>query len=238
MKALQLSLWAIIISLMATGPTFAAEPQANSRQAIGQVTPTGDVTLNEMPLPGVTTLFPGSRIRTGARSAAAVNVAGRGQFILGENSEATFPSTRGGYFTQLLSGSAAVKVEAGQALEALAGRFLITVRPAAPSSIEFSFQPDGSILALCQAGGALVIDLDGAETAALSPGSSIRLFPGGRIAAAGPEVPGVAPPAPEKREREPTGKAKKLTLLLLLAGGGGAGAALALARREESPSRP
>lgn len=236
MKALQLSLRAVLISLMATGPTFAAEPQADPRQAIGPVTPTGDVTLNGMPLPGVTTLFPGSQIRTGARSAAAVNVAGRGQFILGENSEATFPSTRGGYFTQLLSGSAAVKVEAGQALEALAGRFLITERPVEPSSIELSFQPDGTILALCQAGSALVIDLDGAETAVLSPGSSIRLFPSGRIAAE-PEVPGVAPPAPEGREREPTGKAKKLTWLLLLLGGGGAGAALALARREESPPR-
>ncbi len=235
MKALQLSLRVLLISLLATGPTFAAEPQAESRQAIGQVTVTGDVTLNGMPLPGVTTLYPGSRIRTGARSAAAVDVVGRGQCLLGENSEATFPSTRGSYFTQLLSGSAVVKVEAGQALDALAGRFLITMRPSEPSSIELSFQPDSTILTTCQAGSAMVIDLDGAAAASLSAGSSCRLFPSGQIAC---ERERAAPSAPGEKERMPVGNAKKLSLLLLLLGaGGGVGAWLAL-RGEESPTRP
>ncbi len=236
MKALQLSLRVLLIFLMVTGPTFAAQPQADSRQAIGQVTATGDVTLNGMPLPGATTLFPGSRIHTGARSAAAVNIFGRGQVILGENSEAMFPSTRGNYSTQLVGGSAVAKVEAGQGLEALAGRFLITVRPSEPTSIQFSFEPDGTILVLCQAGSAMVIDLDGAEATSLSAGSCFHLFPGGRITAC-EETRGPAAQTGGPRQPVPTGDAKKLTLLLLL-GGGGALTAWLLARGEESNPRP
>lgn len=223
---------------MAVGFAFAVQPQAESRQGIGQVTASGDVTLNGMPLPGVTTLYPGSRVRTGARSAAAVNVAGRGQFLLGENSEATFPSTRGNYFAQLSSGSATLKVEAGQGLEALAGRFLITVRPAEPSSVEISFQPDGAILVRSQAGSAMAIDLDGAEATSLSPGSCFHLFSSGRIASCTERPEAGAPPG-GGTEPIPAGGAKKLALLLLLLGAGGAGVGTWLALRpEESPARP
>lgn len=235
MKGIYLSLRAVLILIMATSLAVAAE-QAGTEQAVGQVTGTGDVTLNGMPMPGVTTLFPGSRIHTGARSAAAVSVAGRGQFLLGENSEASFPSRRGKYFAELLSGSGALKVEVNQAMDALVSRFLISVRPSGASAIEFSFQPDGTILAVCQAGGALVIDLDGAGAASLSPGTSLRLFPDGRIVSA-LGAPGEGRGAPR---REPAGEASKLPLLLLLlaGGGGAAAAAVLLTRGEESPSSP
>lgn len=238
MKRVQLSLTAFLVSLMAVGLAFAAQTQPESQQGIGQVTASGDVTLNGMPLPGVTTLYPGSRLRTGPRSAAAVSVPGRGQFLLGEGSEATFPSSRGNYFTQLLSGSATLKVEAGQGLDALAGRFLITVRPAEASSIELAFQPDGTILVRGQAGTGLAIDLDGAESISLSLGSCYQLFASGRIVACEQNRPGASQTSGSK-EPLPTGDTKKLPLILLLLGATGAGVGTWLALRgEESTPRP
>ena len=238
MKTLQVSLTALLVSLMAVGPALSAQAQPQTQPAIGQVSGSGDVTLNGMPLPGATTLYPGSRLRTGPRSAAAVSVPGRGQFLLGEGSEATFPSGRGNYFSQLLRGSATLKVEAGQRLDALVGRFLITVRPAEASSIEIMFQPDGTILARGQAGTGMVIDLDGAESIALSPGSCYELFVSGRIVACGQERPGAAQPR-GTQEPLPTGDTKKLPVILLLLGATGAGIGTWLALRgEESTPRP
>jgi hypothetical protein len=232
MKALLFYCGVVLVVLIATGAVTAAQAQIAPQQAVGQVTATGDVTLNGMPVPGATTLLPGSRLRTGARSSAVVSVAGRGQFLLGENSEAAFPSSRGDYFTELISGSGALKVEVNQTLDVLAGRFLIRVRQAPASAIEISFQEEGTVQALCRVGSALVIDLDGPEAAALSTGDLIRLFRDGRIV---PVASGEGAPA----RQTPSGAGKKVALVLLIVGGaGGAAAALALGRGEESPSRP
>jgi hypothetical protein len=221
------------------GPTHAAtvshEQTVNGKRLpLGSLSATGEVYVNEKPVPVESTVFAGDAIRTGQNSTAVFTLTGNGTLKIGPQTQVVISSDQqfaaelqgGTVVIDSISGPSGIKVRAGSVVVVPAVRSRVT-------SAKIEGQPGGVFQVTCIDGDISTIPLSGSSGRLLEAGQSVSISPQGQLAVqkqAGGTSAGSGLPGPLK--------GKSGWTILGLVGAGAGAAALALGHGGSNPVSP
>jgi ferric-dicitrate binding protein FerR (iron transport regulator) len=198
------------VALLAAGllgalPLMAGAPRAARKaqnQALGSVTTVGPVTVNGVPAPADSTIFPGDTLKTADLGSAAFSISGKGSFKLLSNSEIVFPPDPR-YTAELKAGSVLMNSFNGATdISLRVGNYVVApVIEAQQSAAQVVRHADGSYTVTCLEGSVGLIPLEGATGRVLQSGESVNILSSGELDIA--KVPGAAPETAPTRTPTP-----------------------------------
>lgn len=216
--------------------TAAKQEQAPNakKQPLGSLSATGEVYVNDKPVPVESTVFVGDTVRTGANSTAVFTMTGNGTLKIGAETQVVLPGDpqfaaelqSGTAVIDSLSGPSGIKLRAGDVVVVPAVRSRVT-------SAKIERQADGTYLVTCLDGDISTLKLEGTAGRLLEAGQSVSVTPAGQMLVqkqSGGKSLGSGMPGALKGRRGWT--------LLGLAGGGAGLAALVLAHGGKPPVSP
>jgi hypothetical protein len=232
MKARSESGFAAILLATALLNSNATNAQQAPAHPVAALQPTGEVRVNDYPVPQSWTIFTGDRVLTGADGVAAISVSGRGTLLMLPGSLVSFPDQpqfladleRGGVTLRSLPDTSGFRIRLG--------KFVAAPVPPAESVTEIERGVDGSFRITCSKGSVGLIEMDGARSLFLDATESATIRADGTLQQLEAPAPTPAPTQPQTRKR------RRAWLPWVLAGGGAAGAAAALAGRGGATQRP
>ena len=229
----------ILPMFLLTVPANAAAPSQDQRQnpkrePIGSLSATGEVYVNEKPVPIESTVFVGDTVRTGENSTAVFTMTGNGTVKIGSQTKLVISGDlqfsadlqAGTAVIDSISGPSGIKVRAGGVVVIPAVRSRVT-------SAKIGRQADGSFLVTCLDGDISTIQLGGTSGLLLEAGQSVNISPRGELSAqkhSGVTSTGGGQLGPLKGKTGWT--------LLGLAGAGAGAAALVLGHGGSTPVSP
>ncbi len=229
---------ALLCALPVTGRVPPAARNGQTGQALGSLSTIGPVTVNGVPAPADSTVFPGDTLKTNDLGSAAFSMSGKGSFKIAPNSEMAFPPDPR-YSGELKAGTVVMNSFGGATdISVRAGNFVVSpVIQAQQSASKIERHADGSFTISCLEGSVGLIPLEGATGRVLQSGESVNILSSGELELA--KAP-VTPPTTTEQvrtvepaaTREPPVKRKNKTneyILLGLAGGAAVGIAAGLA---------
>jgi len=223
---LTMGLQGSFLSAPASGAAPTQDQAQNSRKyPLGSLSATGEVYVNDKPVPVESTVFPGDTVRTGENSTAVFTMTGNGTSLAGDPQFVAELQT-GTAVIDSLSGPSGIKVRVGGVVVVPAVRSRVT-------SAKIERQADGTFLVTCLDGDISTLSLEGTAGRLLEAGQAVGVTPSGQMLvqkqsggkSLGSGVPG-------------TLKGKKGWTLLGLAGGGAGVAAVVLGHGGKAPVSP
>lgn len=211
--------------------------QNPKKQPLGSLSATGEVYVNDKPVPVESTVFVGDTVRTGENSTAIFTLTGNGTLKIGAKAQVVLAGDPQ-FAAELQSGSAVIDSMSGPSgIKLRVGGIVVVpaVRSRATSA-EIEQQADGTYLVTCLDGDISTLSLQGTGGRLLEAGQAVTVTPGGEMLAqkqSGGKSLGSGKPGALKGKTGWT--------LLGLAGGGAGVAALVLGhggKTPVSPSRP
>ncbi|HVH72128.1 MAG TPA: hypothetical protein VNB49_13595 [Candidatus Dormibacteraeota bacterium] len=211
--------------------------QNGKRVPLGSLSSTGEVYVNDKPVPVETTVFAGDTIRTGQNSTSIFTMTGNGTLKIAPQTQVVIPGDpqfaaelqSGTVVIDSISGPSGVKVRAGNFVVVPAVRSRVT-------AAKIEGQSGGSFLVTCLDGDISTIPLQGGSGQLLEAGQSVYISPRGELAAQKQSV------AKSSGSSHGVMAGKTTWTLLGLAGAGAGGAAAALGhgggKQPVSPSGP
>jgi hypothetical protein len=219
--------------------------QSNGRPAIGSLQTQGTVSVEGIPATSGTNLYSGDTVRTGADSAANLNMPDRGSFAISANTEITFlPVRSGAHFASLHQGSIALRLRADAPASTIeVGNVVLTTEPNTETAAEVVMAADGSAHIRCLAGSIGIIAPARAQVVFLQPGDGAETSTDGgvrRIVSAATPQSTAGAPLPGQTTTATGRSHAGLIVLGIGVGVGGAVAALLVSRQEQpvSPMAP
>lgn len=209
-------------------------PQSPKRQPLGSLSSSGEVYVNDKPVPVESTVFVGDIIRTGDNSTAVFTMTGNGTLKIGARTQVALPGEpqfvaeleTGTAVLDSLSGPSGIKLRAGGVVVVPAVRSRVT-------SAKIERQADGTFLVTCLGGDISTLALQGTAGRLLEAGQAVSASPSGQMLvqkesggrSLGSGVPGAL-------------KGKSGWTMLALGGGGAGVAALVLGHGGKAPVSP
>jgi len=232
---LTMGLQGFFVSTPASAAAPAQDQAQNSKKyPLGSLSATGEVYVNEKPVPVESTVFPGETIRTGANSTAVFTMTGNGTLKIGSQTQVVLTGDpqfaaelqSGTAVIDSLSGPSGIKLRVGGVVVVPAVRSRVT-------SAKIERQADGTFLVACLDGDISTLSLEGTAGRLLEAGQAVSVTPGGQMLVqkqSGGKSIGSGMPGPLQGKRGWT--------LLTLAGGGAGVAALVLGHGGKTPVSP
>lgn len=209
------------------------QAQSSKKQALGSLSATGEVYVNDKPVPVESTVFAGDTVRTGANSTAVFTMTGNGTLKIGEQTQVVIPGDpqfaaelhTGTAVIDSISGPSGIKLRVGEYVVVPAVRSRVT-------SAKIERQADGNFLVTCLDGDISTLALQGNAGRLLEATQSVSLTPSGQMLvhkqsggrSMGSGVPGL--------------QGRRGWALLGLAGAGAGAAALVLGHGGKAPVSP
>ena len=232
---LTMGLQGLILSVPANAATAKQEQAQNSKkQPLGSLSATGEVYVNDKPVPAESTVFVEDTVRTGENSNAVFAMTGNGTLKIGAQTQVMLKGEpqfaaelqSGTAVIDSISGPSGIKLRVGGIVVVPAVRSRVT-------SAKIERQADGTFLVTCLGGDISTLALEGTAGRLLEAGQSVSVTPGGemlvqrqyRDTSRGSGMPGAL--------KGPTG-----WTLLGLAGAGAGVAALVLGQAGKTPVSP
>lgn len=210
------------------------QTQNAKKQPLGSLSSTGEVYVNDKPVPIESTVFVGDTVRTGANSTAVFTMTGNGTLKIGAQTQVVLTGEpqfaaelqSGTAVIDSLSGPSGIKLRAGEYVVVPAVRSRVT-------SAKIERQADGSFLVTCLGGDISTLALQGTAGRLLEATQSVTLTPSGQMlvqkqSGGNSAGSGIAGPL----------SSRKGWTMLGLAGGGAGLAALALGHGGKPPVSP
>jgi hypothetical protein len=233
--SLTIGLQGFFLSVPASASAAKQDQAQNSKKLVlGSLSATGEVYVNDKPVPVESTVFVGDTVRTGANSTAVFTMAGNGTLKIGEQTQVVLPGDpqfaaelhAGTAVIDSISGPSGIKLRVGEYVVVPAVRSRVT-------SAKIERQADGNFLVTCLDGDISTLALQGTAGRLLEASQSVSLTPGGQMLvrkqsggiSTGSGVPGAL-------------QGRKGWTLLGLAGAGAGAAALVLGHGGNPPVSP
>lgn len=210
------------------------QTQNSKKLPLGSLSATGEVYVNEKPVPVESTAFVGDTIRTGINSTAIFTMAGNGTLKIGPQTQVvltgdvqyTAELQTGAAVIDSISGPSGIKLRAGSFVVVPAVRFRVT-------AAKIEGQAGGAFAVTCLDGDISTIPLQGGSGELLEAGQLVNISPRGGLlvqkhSGNGPSGSGAHGPL----------KSGTSWTLLGLAGAGAGAAALVLGHGSGSPVSP
>lgn len=210
------------------------QAQSSKKQPLGSLSSTGEVYVNEKPVPVESTVFVGDTVRTGANSTAVFTMTGNGTLKIGAQTQVVLTGEpqfagelqSGTAMIDSISGPSGIKLRAGGVVVVPAVRSRVT-------SAKIERQADGTFLVTCLDGDISTLALEGTAGRLLEAGQSVSVTPSGQMLvqkqsggkSIGSGVPGAL-------------QGRRGWTLLGLAGAGAGAAALILGHGGKPPVSP
>lgn len=208
-------------------PCSGSSKQEQQKAAVGSLTSTGEVFVNNTAAPADATIFPGDTLRTGDGN-ATFTMSGRGDLKISRQTQLVF-SDGSQYTAELKSGTVVIDSSNGPAgVTLFAGGYVVV--PAVQGQItaaKVDGLTNGSFRVAALSGAVAILDMQGNSGRVLQSGESVSLSPQGISAS-------TAAPAS-------SGHQKRWILLGVVGGGAAAGIAAGVAhgsKQTVSPSSP
>jgi hypothetical protein len=216
------------------GAAAPAQDQGQRKYPLGSLSATGEVYVNDKPVPVESTVFPGDTVRTGQNSTAIFTMTGNGTLKIGSLTQVALVGEpqfaaelqSGTAVIDSLSGPSGIKLRVGGVVVVPAVRSRVT-------SAKIERQADGTYVVTCLDGDISTLALQGTAGRLLEAGEAVSVTPagqmlvqkqsGGRSIASG--MPGQL-------------KGKSGWTLLTVAGAGAGAAALVLGHGGKTPVSP
>lgn len=220
----------------ATNAAVISQEQAQSakKEPLGSLDATGEVYVNDKPVPVESTVFRGDRVRTGAASTAIFTMTGNGTLKLGAQTQIVV-SGEPEFAAELQSGTAVIDSISGPTgIKLRVGDFVVV--PAVRSrvtSAKIEAQAGGTFQVTCQDGDISTLPLQGGAGQLLEAGQSVSIAPHGALVAR--KSPGVK--SSGSAQQGPLAGRTGWTLLGVAGAGAGA-AAIALTHHGGTPVSP
>lgn len=210
------------------------QPQGSRKYPLGSLSATGEVYVNDKPVPVESTVFPGDTVRTGANSTAVFTMTSNGTLKIGAETQVALPGEpqfaaelqSGTAVIDSLSGPSGIKVRVGGIVVVPAVRSRVT-------SAKIERQADGTFLVTCLDGDIGTLSLQGTAGRLLEAGQGVSVTPSGQMVVqkqSGGTSVSSGMPGPLK--------GKSGWTLLGLAGGGAGVAAVVLGHGGKPPVSP
>ena len=174
---LQLSLFPVPINAAAV-----AQDQTPTKQPLGSLSATGEVYVNDRPVPVESTVFIGDIIRTGENSTAIFTQTGNGTLKIGSQTQVVLTGDLQ-FSAELQTGTAVIDSISGPSGIKLRVRDIVVV-PAVRSrvtSAKIERQADGTFLVTCLDGDISTLALQGTAGRLLEAGQSVSVTRGGEM---------------------------------------------------------
>lgn len=209
------------------------QTQNAKKQPLGSLSSTGEVYVNDKPVPVESTVFVGDTVRTGENSTAVFTMTGNGTLKIGAQTQVVLPGDpqfvaelqTGTAVIDSISGPSGIKLRVGAIVVVPAVRSRVT-------SAKIERQADGTFLVTCLGGDISTLALEGTAGRLLEAGQSVSVTPGGQMLvqkeSGGKSLASGMQPL----------KGKTGWTLLGLAGGGAGVAALVLGHGGKPPVSP
>lgn len=225
---------AILLSAPAKAAAAAQEAQNSRKYPLGSLSATGEVYVNDKPVPVESTVFPGDTVRTGENSTAVFTMTGNGTLKIGAQTQVAFPGEpqfaaeleTGTAVIDSISGPSGIKLRVGGVVVVPAVRSRVT-------SAKIERQADGTFLVTCLDGDISTLSLQGTAGRLLEAGEGVSVTPSGQMLVqkqSGGKSLGSGMPGQLKGTKGWT--------LLGLAGAGAGAAALVLGHAGKPPVSP
>lgn len=225
---------AFLLFVPAKASAARQERAQNSRKyPLGSLSATGEVYVNDKPVPVESTVFPGDKVRTGANSTAVFTMTGNGTLKIGAQSQVALPGEpqfaaelqSGTAVIDSISGPSGIKLRVGGVVVVPAVRFRVT-------SAKIERQADGMYVVTCLDGDISTLALQGTAGRLLEAGQTVSVTPSGQMlvqkGSGGRPLSSVSQAV----------QGKKGWTLLALAGGGAGVAAMVLGHGGKTPVSP
>lgn len=210
------------------------QTQNPKKYPLGSLSATGEVYVNEKPVPVESTVFAGDTIRTGQNSTAVFTMTGNGTLKIGSQTQVALPGEpqfaaelqAGTAVIDSLSGPTGIKLRVGAYVVVPAVRSRVT-------SAKIERQADGAFLVTCLGGDISTLSLQGIAGRLLEAGQSVSIAPSGQLIVqkqSGGKSTGSGTPSALQ--------GRKGWTLLALAGAGAGTAALLLGHGGKAPVSP
>ena len=214
--------------------TTQGQLQNSRKYPLGSLSATGEVYVNDKPVPVESTVFPGDTVRTGENSTAVFTMTGNGTLKIGSQTQVLLAGDpqfaaelqSGTAVIDSLSGPSGIKLRVGGVVVVPAVRSRVT-------SAKIERQADGTFLVTCLDGDISTLSLEGTAGRLLEGGQAVSVTPSGQMLVqkqSGGKSIGSGIPGPLQGKRGWT--------LLTLAGGGAGVAALVLGHSSKPPVSP
>lgn len=206
----------------------------NSRKyPLGSLSATGEVYVNDKPVPVESTVFAGDKVRTGVNSTAVFTMTGNGTLKIGPQTQVVLPGEpqfaadlqSGTAVIDSISGPSGIKLRVGGVVVVPAVRSRVT-------SAKIERQADGTYLVTCMDGDISTLALQGTAGRLLEAGQAVSVTPSGQMLVRKESGGRPLSSVPEALQ------GKKGWTLLALAGGGAGVAALVLGHGGKTPVSP
>lgn len=232
---LTLGLQEFLLPVPADAASATQDQAQNSKKLpLGSLSATGEVYVNEKPVPVESTVFVGDTVRTGANSTAIFTMTGNGTLKIGSQTQVVLVGDpqfaaemqTGTAVIDSLSGPSGIKLRVGGVVVVPAVRSRVT-------SAKIERQADGTFHVTCLGGDISTLALEGTGGRLLEAGQSVSVTSGGQMLvqkqSGGKSIGSGMPGALESR---------KGWTLLGLAGAGAGAAALVLGHGGKAPVSP
>lgn len=232
---LSAGLAAFLLPAPAKAAAVTQEQSQNARKyPLGSLSATGEVYVNEKPVPVESTVFPGDKIRTGENSTAVFTMTGNGTLKIGPQTQVVLTGEPQ-FAAELQSGTAVIDSISGPSgiKLRLGGVVVVPAVRSRVTSAKIERQADGTFLVTCLDGDISTLALQGTAGRLLEAGEGVSVTPSGQMLvqkqsggrSLGSGMPGQL-------------KGKSGWTLLALAGGGAGLAALVLGHGGKPPVSP
>lgn len=232
---LTIGLQGFLLSVPANAAAAKQDQAQNVRKyPLGSLSATGEVYVNEKPVPVESTVFAGDTVRTGANSTAVFTMTGNGTLKVGALTQVVLTGDPQ-FAAELQTGTAVIDSLSGPAGIKLrvAGVVVVPAVRSRVTSAKIERQADGTFLVTCLDGDISTLALEGTGGRLLEAGQSVSVTTGGQMVALkqsggnsiGSGMPGAL-------------KGRKGWTLLSVAGAGAGAAALVLTRSGGTPVSP
>ena len=159
-----------------------AQTQSAKKLPLGSLSSTGEVYVNDKPVPVESTVFVGDTVRTGANSTAVFTMTGNGTLKIGAQTQVVLTGDpqfaaelqSGTAVIDSLSGPSGIKLRAGEYVVVPAVRSRVT-------SAKIERQADGNFLVTCLDGDISTLALRGTAGRLLEASQSVSLTPSGQM---------------------------------------------------------
>ena len=227
---------ALFLSASANAATAKQEQAQSARKyPLGSLSATGEVYVNDKPVPVESTVFPGDTVRTGENSTAVFTMTGSGTLKIGAQTQVALPGEPQ-YAAELQSGTAVIDSLSGPSgiKVRVAGIVVVPAVRSRVTSAKIERQVDGTFHVTCLDGDISTLALQGTAGRLLEAGQGISVTPSGQMVvqkqqsggtSTGSGMPGAL-------------KGKSGWTLLGLAGTGAGAAALVLGHGGKPPVSP
>jgi hypothetical protein len=232
---LAIGLQAFFLSTTANAAAAKQDQTQNAKKPpLGSLSSTGEVYVNDKPVPIESTVFVGDTVRTGANSTAVFTMTGNGTLKIGAQTRVVLTGDPQ-FATELQSGTAVIDSLSGPSgIKLRVGEYVVV--PAVRSrvtSAKIEQQADGTFLVTCLDGDISTLALQGTAGRLLEASQAVTLTPSGQLL------------VQKQSGGKPTGSgitgplsSRKGWTLLGLAGGGAGLAALVLGHGGKPPVSP